>query len=79
MSNLIWSLALAAVGILGIWLAGSRSWYGWALGVLAQLGWLTFGLISGQYGFIISAVAYGVVYGRNLLRWRAEKKAETPE
>lgn len=74
MTNLIWSIALAAVGIAGIWLAGSKRWEGWALGVLAQVAWIVFALVTGQLGFILSALAYGFVYGRNLWRWRHPKK-----
>lgn len=71
-ANLIWSIALAAVGILGIYLAGNKSRWGWAVGFGAQALWLIFGIVSTQYGFILSAIAYGIVYGRNYLRWRAE-------
>lgn len=68
--NLVWSIALAAVGIIGIWLAGNKSWTGWALGLGAQALWVVFALVTTQYGFILSALAYGFVYGRNLYRWR---------
>ena len=70
MLNLVWSIALAIVGIIGIWLAGNRSRIGWALGLTAQALWVIFALVTSQYGFILSAVAYGFVYGRNLIRWR---------
>lgn len=73
--NLIWSIALAAIGILGIYLAGNKSKFGWAVSFGAQALWLIFALVTTQYGFILSALAYGWVYGRNFLRWRAEQKA----
>lgn len=73
MTNLIWSAALAGVGIVGLWLAGSQRRAGWAVGFAAQLLWIVFALVSGQYGFIVSAVAYGFVYARNF--WRARLAA----
>jgi nicotinamide riboside transporter PnuC len=71
--NLIWSVALAIVGIVGIWLAGRRNLWGWAIGLAAQALWIVFALLTGQYGFIFSALAYGFVYGRNWLRWRRDR------
>jgi hypothetical protein len=76
--NLVWSITLAAVGVIGIWLAGNRSRLGWALGLSAQALWVVFAVVTGQYGFILSALAYGFVYGRNLWRWsrpRCEHRA----
>jgi hypothetical protein len=69
-AGLVWSVVLAALGVVGLWRAGSGKRSGWVIGLAAQLLWLTYALVSAQYGFILSAVAYGVVYGRNLLRAR---------
>ena len=74
--NQVWSYALAAVGILGIYLAGRRSLWGWAVGVAAQVLWIAFAVATSQYGFIISALAYGAVYGRNWRCWARERRAE---
>lgn len=68
-----WSVLLTAVGVLGIWLAGQRNCWGWALGVFAQLLWITYAIATQQWGFIGSALAYGFVYGRALYRWRKEE------
>lgn len=65
----LWSYALAAVGILGIYLAGRKSWVGWAVGVGAQGLWIAYALVTGQPGFIVSALAYAAVYGRNWWKW----------
>lgn len=75
----MWSYALAAVGILGIWLAGRRNLWGWAVGVAAQALWIVYGIATHQYGFIISALAYAAVYGRNWWKWSLEQRdAEAP-
>lgn len=72
MSALIWSTVLAAVGILGLYVAGRRLWWGWAIGLAAQVLWIAYAIVTRQWGFIASALAYGFVYGRNALRWRRE-------
>lgn len=73
MTGLLWSIALAAIGITGLWLAGSQRRLGWALGLSAQLLWIVYGITTAQYGFIASALAYGFVYARNWHRARAKE------
>src|SRR5690606_39445158 len=68
----LWSYALGALGVLGIWLAGRKSAWGWAVGFGAQFLWLTYALVTQQYGFVLTAVAYGAVYARNWWRWTHE-------
>jgi nicotinamide riboside transporter PnuC len=72
----IWSFALAAVGILGIYVAGKKNAWGWFIGLAAQGLWVVFALVTGQYGFILSAVAYGIIYGKNWLAWRKAAAAD---
>lgn len=69
----MWSVLLSVGGIAGIWLAGRKSYWGWALGLAMQLLWLTYALITAQYGFILSAAGYGYIYALNLRKWRREK------
>ena len=71
-----WSYLLGVVGVVGLWLAGSRRWQGWAVGVAAQVAWIAYAFATDQYGFLVSACAYGVVYGRNLAAWWRTSGAE---
>lgn len=64
-----WSWLLAAIGVLGLWLAGSRRRIGWAVGFVAQALWVAYALQTHQYGFVASALAYGTVYARNWIAW----------
>ncbi len=73
-NNLVWSIVLASIGILGLYLAGSKNKVGWAVSFGAQLLWFIFAIVTKQYGFILSAVAYGWVYARNFIRWRNERE-----
>lgn len=66
----VWSLALAAIGLVGLWLSGSMRKSGWAVGVAAQVLWIVFAITYSAWGFIITALAYGFVYARNWWRWR---------
>jgi hypothetical protein len=73
-----WSWLLAAIGLTGLWLAGSRRAAGWAIGIAVQVLWVAYGLAADQWGFIASAVGYGAVNARNLWRWRSTTDP-TPE
>jgi hypothetical protein len=77
--NQLWSWALTAVGVFGLWLAGRRSPWGWAVGVAAQVLWLAYALSTRQWGFIVSCFAYGAVYLRNFRAWRAEPTNGVPD
>jgi len=75
-----WSWLLTVVGVTGLYFAGSRKRLGWAIGIAAQTLWIAYALATHQYGFLVSAVAYGWVYSRNFLRWRTkENMASTGE
>lgn len=68
--NPLWSYLLAAVGILGLLLAGRRRAIGWAIGFGAQALWVIYAIVTDQPGFIVSALAYAAVYARNWWVWR---------
>ncbi len=68
-----WSWLLTAVGVTGLYFAGSRKRLGWAIGIAAQALWIAYALATSQYGFFASAVSYGWVYSRNFLRWKKDE------
>jgi hypothetical protein len=72
-----WSWILTAIGVFGLYLAGKKNRYGWAVGISAQLLWLTYAITTEQYGFIVSSFAYGWVYCKNFLAWRKEQLCES--
>lgn len=69
-----WSYTLAAVGIFGLWLAGRKNAWGWGVGVAAQTLWIAYAIATEQWGFIVTAVAYGWIYGKNFLSWRRDAR-----
>jgi len=68
-SPLVWSWVLVVLGALGMWLAGRRLAVGWAVAVVNELLWIVYAVQTGQWGFIVGAVLYIVVFTRNWLRW----------
>lgn len=75
---MIWSFILAAVGLLGLYLTGQKRIEGWAVGVGAQVLWLAYAVVTRQWGFIITAVAYALMFGRNWYVWaRAAREERT--
>jgi len=69
-----WSWLLTAVGVTGLYFAGRKRSLGWAIGLGAQVLWVAYALTTDQYGFLVSAGAYGWIYAKNLRAWRAEQR-----
>lgn len=64
-----WSWALAAIGVTGLYLTTKKLAVGFAVGVGVQVLWVAYALVTSQYGFIASALAYGTVNALGLYRW----------
>lgn len=67
-----WSWLLTAIGVTGLYLVTRKDWRGFVLGVAVQLLWIAYAVVTAQWGFIASALFYGVVNLRGLRTWRAE-------
>lgn len=72
--NFLWTISLSAVGITGMWISGNGSKWGWFIGLCAQVLWITFAIVTRQYGLILGSIFYGAVNLRNLLKWRARER-----
>lgn len=70
--NQAWSWILTAVGVFGLYLAGRRSLWGWAIGLGSQVLWLAYSITTRQWGFLVSCFAYGGIHSLNL--WRAMRE-----
>lgn len=78
MNHQLWSWLLMAVGVTGLYLAGRKSWVGWAVGLGAQVLWLGYSITTEQWGFLVSCFVYGAVYIRNLRAWLHPTPAPVP-
>jgi hypothetical protein len=66
---ILWSFLLAAIGIAGVYLAGKQNYWGWGLGVIAQVLWAVYAVTTGQWGFLVTCFAYAYIYGKNFFAW----------
>lgn len=69
-----WSVVLAAVGVLGLYLTTRKMAAGYAVGVGVQVLWITYAVVTAQYGFIFSALAFGAVNALGFYKWTTEGK-----
>lgn len=67
------SWVLAAFGIATMFFAGQRKWWAWAIGILTETLWIGYSIVTEQYGFIVAALAYMIVYFRNTMKWRSDE------
>ena len=73
-----WSYVLAAVGVTGIFFVGRKTIWGWWVLLFNEALWIAYALITDQYGFILSAIAYAAVYIRSYVHWSKEPVNEIP-
>lgn len=76
MGGQMWSWALSAVGILGFLLAGRKIWWAWYVNIANQALWLTYSLITEQWGFLLATAVYTFVFTRNAVLWTREHLAK---
>jgi hypothetical protein len=63
-----WSWLLTVCGVVGLMLAGSQVRVGWLIGFVGQVLWIAYALYTQQWGFLVSAVAFGTIYAWNWSR-----------
>lgn len=76
MDNQIWSYVLGAVGITGFFLSGKKIWWSWYINLGCQVLWFVYAIVTQQWGFILTAVLYTFVFGKNAIAWTKEHRAE---
>jgi len=67
-----WSYVLAVVGVIGIFFVGRKTTWGWWVLLFNEALWIAYALVTDQYGFILSAIAYAAVYIRSYIHWSKE-------
>jgi hypothetical protein len=68
----MWSWVLAIIGVTGIFFVGRKTIWGWWVLLFNEALWIAYALITKQYGFIASAIAYAAVYIRSYIHWSKE-------
>jgi hypothetical protein len=72
----MWSWVLAAIGVTGIFLVGRKTIWGWLILCINECLWIAYALATDQYGFIVAAVAYGIVYIKSFIHWKKDHKID---
>jgi hypothetical protein len=67
-----WSWILAALGVTGIFFVGKKTIFGWFILLANECLWITYAIVTQQYGFIAAAIAYSIVYTKSALSWHRE-------
>ena len=75
---MFWSWVLAVIGVAGIYFVGRKTIWEWLVLLFNECLWITYALITDQYGFIFSALAYAIVYIRSYIHWSKEKVNDIP-
>jgi hypothetical protein len=68
--NEYWSWLLAILGVSGMYFVGKKTVWGWLLLLANEVIWTVYALVTKQYGFIVMAIAYAIVYIKSYLEWR---------
>ena len=71
-----YSWVLAVIGVSGIYFVGRKTISGWFILLFNECLWIAYALITDQYGFIFSALAYAAVYIRSYVHWSKDKVNE---
>lgn len=68
--NEYWSWLLAVLGVSGMYFVGKKTVWGWLVLLANEVIWVVYALVTKQYGFILMAIAYAIVYIKSYLEWR---------
>lgn len=72
-----WSIVLTIIGLSGLFLVIRKQRLGFAVGVVVQFLWIAYAVTTRQWGFIASALAYGVLNALGWVRWKSEAESAT--
>jgi len=63
------SYVLGAIACVVLWMLGNKNKTALLIGAGSQILWIIYSINLKQYGLIISAIVYFVVYIRNYIKW----------
>lgn len=70
-----WSVLLTVMGGLG-WLLVTLEHriQGFCVGIAAQVAWISYAVVTQQWGFIVSALLFGAINALGLYRWWSARR-----
>lgn len=72
------SWVLALIGVFGIYFVGRKDAWAWIVLLFNEVLWIAYAITTKQYGFIVSAIAYAVVYIRSYVHWSKKPVNKIP-
>ncbi len=72
----LWSWVLTTMGVTCFYLAGRKVWWAWYVGLATQVVWLTYSIVTEQWGFLAGCAFYSWVYVTNAVRWTRERHTQ---
>lgn len=73
---MLWSYALAIIGVTALRLIGKKRGEGFILGAFAQILWIVYAIVTAQFGFIIAACFYFWAYTQGYLDWSKNSEVQ---
>lgn len=61
---------LSVITLLHMWLMGNKWKYAPHFGVVIQIPWMIYAIMTEQYGLILGAVGFIIVNTRNAIKWK---------
>lgn len=69
----VWSWILTLVGVTGFYFAGKKKWWCWYINIANQIFWLTYSIVTQQWGFLIGCAFYLWVFVGNAIEWTRDR------
>jgi hypothetical protein len=71
----LWSWILAAIGVTGIFFVGKKMVWAWLILFANEFLWIAYAIRTNQYGFIVMATAYAIIYIKSYVSWKKEMES----
>jgi len=68
-----WSWLLTIPQLFAYWQIGNLQRWAWLVAFAVDVLWVVYSLLTAQYGFLTSAVLFGLLALRNWRRWGVER------
>ena len=72
-----WATSLGTLW--GMWAVSQKHWWGWLIGLVNQVLWISFSVAFAAWGLLPLSAALTVIYVRALVQWRRDDAPPLPE
>lgn len=73
------AFAVPLVVAVSVYLCGRRVAAGWLVGLVAQVGFALYAVLTHHWGWLLQPTLLGPLFARNWLRWRRDEDAHVAE